>query len=108
MSDTNVVRYNFQGAQELSSVKCEHLIAHGPQIANHLGYGPCGISKGSRAAQAMSMEARAQGGGVLKMSNGGITAALQSIGDAGYIKPAALEALHSGMVRGGIKRGIGR
>ncbi|KAJ1410930.1 hypothetical protein B484DRAFT_402778 [Ochromonadaceae sp. CCMP2298] len=133
MSDSNVVR-NFRAAlmlltmMLLSSANCFYLLMRSHR--GHSGYEPRGIVKGSPAAKAQSMEAKAhggavpkggvtaalqsgssgntkgspgakgmskeakeEGGGVPKMRKGGVTATIQSIGDAGYIKPAALEAL---------------
>jgi len=81
----------------------DDLRARAPAIVNSLGYYCNGISKGSRAAKGHSMEARANGGGVPSMLEGGITASLQSIGATGRIKPSAAQTLHDGMVRGGIK-----
>ena len=109
MTDTTVILFNYisAGSQQVSSKRCQELIQKGPDICHSLGYGPCGITKGSRAAQAMSMEARQQGGGVLPMRCGGITAALQSIGDSGVVKPEAMKSIHDGMVRGGLKRSPG-
>ena len=72
-----------------------------PDIANYLGFGPqcfdepCGgIARGSVAAWAMSVEARAHKGKVPPMMAGGVTAALQSIGSLRSIKPEAEHALH--------------
>lgn len=86
---------------------CSELKARGPEIATYLGYTSYGVAKYSMAAQGMSLEAKASGGGVPSMRSGGVTAALQSVGACGYIKPAAEKSLHDALVRGGIKRCIG-
>ena len=66
-----------------------------PEIARQLGFEEEGICKGSFAARIMSYETKACGGpGCLRsMDHGGISAALQSIGAAGYIKDQATENL---------------
>lgn len=102
MNDNSVVY--FLGSQVLPGT-CREMVARGPEICNSMGYTTYGIQKSSLAADGMSIEARANGGGVPKMRNGGITASLQSIGAAGYIKPEAAASIHDGLVRGGIKRG---
>ena len=91
----------------VAHLSCSQLRERAPSICNELGYSSTGISKGSLASSAMSLEARANGGGVLPMKYGGITAALQSIGASGKIKNVAAVSIHDGLVRGGIKRTIG-
>lgn len=43
-------------------------------------------------------------GQVPSMRNGGVSAALQSIGDSGRVKPEAARSIHGALVRGGIKQ----
>ena len=45
-----------------------------------MGYQAGGIKKGSMGAQGMSLEARVYGGGVPKMTEGGVSASLQASG----------------------------
>ena len=105
MSNNDIVRYIVQGnSTTLRGTSCQELRANGPWFADKMGYTSEGISKYSLAAQGMSIEAIANGGGVPPMREGGITASLQSIGACGYIKPAAEAAIQDGLVRGGIKR----
>ena len=84
-------------------VPCSTLRANAPEIAHQLGYSAGGISKGSFAAQGMSMEAKAHGGGVPSMTNGGISASLQSVGAVGFIKPEAEESISAALGRAGMK-----
>jgi hypothetical protein len=102
--NSGVVIYLYTPVAHLS---CSQLRERAPTICNELGYGSTGISKGTLASYAMSLEAKANGGGVLPMKYGGITAALQSIGATGRIKDAAAASIHDALVRGGIKRTIG-
>ena len=84
-------------------VPCSMLRANAPKIAYQLGYTGGGITKGSFAAKGMSMEAKAHGGGVPSMTDGGISASLQSIGAVGYIKPEAEESISTALGRAGMK-----
>jgi hypothetical protein len=94
---------SYLGSQ-ISSANCRELRRNASVYAHNFGFSDIGIQKHTSAATAMSIEARANGGGVPKMRDGGITASLQSIGASGYLKDSAAQAIHDGMVRGGIKR----
>ncbi len=83
------------------SVSCRELQAAAPYLANQIGWEKGGILKYSIAAKAMSTEARAYGGGVPKMSDGGVSASLQSIGATGYVKPMAATSLRTALGRYG-------
>ncbi len=85
------------------SVSCRELQAAAPRLAHQAGWESGGILKSSIAAQAMSMEARAHGGGVPKMCNGGVSASLQSIGATGYVKPTAAKSLGIALGRYGAR-----
>ena len=92
--------------KQVSYTSCRDLKSRAPDIAHGLGYGSIygsGIIKGSLAAEGMSIEAKATGGGVPSMKDGGVTAALQSIGDYGSVKSDAARSIHDALVRGGIK-----
>jgi hypothetical protein len=78
-------------------ISCRQLLQRGVELAQHLGYKTEGIKKGSYAARGMSLEARACGGGVYGLQQGGVTASLQSIGANGYIKPQARDNLAAHM-----------
>ena len=86
----------------LDRISCNQLVHRGVEIARHLGYSTAGIEKGSCAAQGMSIEARAFGGQIYGLTAGGVTASLQSIGAAGYIKPQAKENIAEHMRRLGL------
>jgi len=86
----------------LDKISCNQLVHRGVEIARHLGYSTAGIEKGSFAAQGMSIEARAYGGQIYGLTAGGVTASLQSIGAAGYIKPQAKENIAEHMRRLGL------
>ena len=88
--DYSVVNYF---APQAGGNSCSQLRQYASVYANNLGYSTSGIGKGSFAAQAMSYEARASGGGVRSMREGGISASLQSIGATGRIKSEAESAL---------------
>lgn len=88
-------------------IPCSTLRANAPEIADQLGYTGGGIQKGSFAAMGMSREAKAHGGGVSSMVNGGISASLQSIGAVGFIKPEAEESLSAALSRAGMKNVAG-
>ncbi len=100
MSNPAVVTYLSPFAR---GVPCSYLRDHAADIAHNIGYESTGIQKGSFAAEGMSREARACGGGVPKMVDGGVSASLQSIGATGYIKPAAEQATSYALARAGMK-----
>lgn len=88
----------------LQRVSCEDLISRGPELAEHLGYLPHGIQRDSIAARGMSHEARASGGGVPSVEEGGVSASLQSIGARGSITPKAQRAIYLALKRMGLLR----
>ena len=89
-------------ALSLNKFSCNQLVQRGVELAQHLGYNSGGILKGSYAAQGMSIEARACGGGVYGLKDGGVTASLQSIGANGFIKPEARDNIAAHMRRCGL------
>ncbi|CAK9053267.1 unnamed protein product [Durusdinium trenchii] len=89
-------------ALSLDRISCSQLMSRGVELAQHLGYKTGGIDKGSPAAQGMSIEAQASGGGVFGLKDGGVTASLQSIGASGYVKPEAKANLAAHMRRCGL------
>ena len=70
-------------APSVQGHSCAELHVRAPAIVHNMGYQARGIVKGSMGAQGMSLEARASGGGVPKMTQGGISSSLQSIGASG-------------------------
>lgn len=86
----------------LDSVSCRDLNCRGEELARHLGYGPKGIVKGSRAARCMSLEAKASHGYIAPILQGGFSAALQSIGSEGATNPLARPTIRSHLRQKGI------
>lgn len=85
-------------------VSCRQLLPRAGELVNYAGYERVGISKYSWAAEGMCREARARGGGVAKLRDGGITAALQSIGASGVVKKKAHETIAWTLQRTGFLR----
>jgi len=83
----------FAQALSMDRVSCQQLLADGPNIARQLGYTRGGIQRGSYAALGMSLEAKRHWGKPTKMSRGGVSASLQSIGAKGVIKPEAYKSI---------------
>lgn len=67
----------------------EQFASRGVDLVRYLGYSHGGIIKGKQAARGMSVEAKACGGRVLSVQEGGICASLQSIGARGSFTPKA-------------------
>lgn len=86
----------------LNRISSSQLIHRGVELADHFGYSAGGIQRGSYAARGMSIEARACGGEIYGLNDGGVTASLQSIAACGYVKPQARENLAKHMRRCGL------
>ncbi|CAB9520069.1 Ankyrin Repeat Protein [Seminavis robusta] len=88
-SDRNTIVLLHARTLALTEVSCERLQSRGVDLAQHLGYRPNGIVKGSEAARAMSAEAKRSDGRIRSVEDGGVVASLQSIGAFEDIKPLA-------------------
>ena len=87
---------------KLCKVTCSQLMSRGVDLVCYLGYEETGIKLGSSVARGMSIEARARGGGVLSMREGGLTAALQSVGATGVINEFVRETIARELRRWGL------
>ena len=94
--------YSMLKGLSLNRISRSQLIHRGVELADHFGYSAGGIQKGSHAARGMSIEARACGGEIYGLNDGGVTASLQSIAACGYVKPQARENLAKHMRRCGL------
>lgn len=86
----------------LERVSCEQLVSRGVDLARFLGYRADGIVKGSQAARAMSLEAKASGGRLRPLNRGGLCASFQSIGATGVIKDLPKENIRSILNQAGL------
>lgn len=102
-----VRRYSYQDI-----ATCEQLCSRGVDICRHIGFDFIGIAKGSRAAVAMSIEARHRRKkgyrSIKSLRSRGIVASLQSIGATGKIKRRARKALRLGLSKIGLVRNVKR
>lgn len=87
---------------QLERVTCSMLMARAVELSRFIGFDEAGITRGSPAAENMSDEARKHGGGVPSMEEGGIIAALQSIGATGIIKRCAKENIANACKHAGL------